>query len=319
MDKAKGRNVVLSVVLVAGSQRERAQRVIDAIANQTALPSVELILVDLARADARRLEIPERLAHVRLLRPDIRQWGIARAEGARAVSGLSVAFIEDHCFPTPTWAEMLIETHKDSWGAVGYAFTNANPDSYVSRSSLMARCGSFVHPATRGQAHLLSGNNVSYKRDLLLSFGQELDEILAIDFCLQEILDQRGVPMFVESRALAAHENFTSVTQEGTTGHHYCRLLAATRAETQSWSAARRIMHGVGAPLGSPAIRLWRLIAGLRGRNELRSTVLLGLPVIVAEYLFDALGESLGYLFGVGNAETETLRWELNTVRTSGT
>lgn len=264
------------------------------------------------------MEIPEQLEHVRLSRPDIRRWGVARAEGARTATGKSVAYIEDHCYPTPTWAEILIEAHKNSWAAVGYAFTNANPESYVSRSSLMARYGAFVHPATRGQAHLLSGNNVSYNRDLLLSFGKELDEVLAIDFCLQEILDKRGVSMFVESRALAAHENFTSVKKEGTTGHHYCRLLAATRAETQSWSAARKIIHGIGAPLGSPAIRLWRLIAGLRGRNELRSTVILGLPVIAAEYLFDAFGESLGYLFGVGNAEGETLRWELNSARTSG-
>jgi hypothetical protein len=308
----------LSVVLVAGSQRERAQKVIDALLMQTAIAQIELILIDLA-PDAKRLEIPEQLEHVGLSRPDIRRWGMARAEGARAATGKRVAFIEDHCFPTESWAEMVIEAHKNSWDAVGYAFTNANPESYVSRSSLMARYGSFVHPATRGQAHLLSGNNVSYNRDLLLRFGRELDEVLAIDFCLQEILDRRGVSMFVESRALAAHENFTSVKKEGTTGHHYCRLLAATRAETQSWNLAKKIIHGIGAPLGSPAIRMWRLIAGLRGRNELRSTVFLGLPVIAVEYLYDAFGESLGYLFGVGNAEEETLRWELNAARTSGT
>ena len=311
------RNVVLSVVLVAGSQRERAQRVIDALAAQTALPSIELILVDLAPLDAKQLEIPEQLAHVRLSRPDIRRWGVARAEGARAANGKSVAFIEDHCYPTRNWAEVLIEAHTKPWGAVGYAFTNANPDSYVSRSSMMARYGSFVHPAKRQQAKLLSGNNVSYKRDLLLSFERELDDVLAIDFCFQEILDQRGVSMFVESRALAAHENFTSVKREGTTGHHYCRLLAAKRAETQAWSAARKLVHGIGAPLGSPVIRLWRLITGLRGRSELRSIVILGLPVIATEYFFDSLGESFGYLFGVGNAEGEALQWELNVARAS--
>ena len=126
----------LSVVLVAGSQRERAQKVIDALVMQTAIKQIELILMDLAPPDAKRLEIPEQLSHVRLSRPDIRRWGIARAEGARAATGKSVAFIEDHCFPTPTWAEMLIEAHKNPWGGVGYAFTNADPDTYVAHGTI---------------------------------------------------------------------------------------------------------------------------------------------------------------------------------------
>jgi len=291
--------------------------VIDAVVIQTAIKQIELILMDLAPPEAKRLEIPEQLVHVRLSRPDIRRWGIARAEGARAATGKSVAFIEDHCFPTPTWAEMLIEAHKNAWGGVGYAFTNANPDTYVTRTSLMARYGAFVHPAKGGRANLISGNNVSYKRDLLLSFGAQLEEVLTIDFNLQEILNKRDIPMFVESGALAAHQHFTTMIREGITGHYYCRLLAAKRAETQHWSIARKLLYGIGAPLGSPVIRLWRLIAGLRGRSELRSTVILGLPVIAAEYFFDSLGESLGYLFGVGTSESEALHWELDAARGS--
>lgn len=288
---------------------------INAIAAQTAVELIELILVDLAPRDAPSLEIPEKLAHAYLRRPDIRRWGIARAEGARAASGTSVAFIEDHCFPEPTWAEILIEAHRSPWGGVGYAFTSANSKSYVARSSLLGRYGSFVHPAHSGRASIISGNNVSYKRDLLLSFGDQLEEVLTIDFNLQEILNKRGIPMFVESRALAAHEQFTTVKREGITGHHYCRLLAAKRVQTQNWSFARKLVHGIGSPLGSPAIRLWRLLAGLRGRRELWPTAILALPVIVSEYFFDSIGESLGYLFGVGDAEDQALRWELDAAR----
>lgn len=302
-------------MLVAGARRERAQRVIDALALQTALGDIELILVDLGGPDAALLKIPEHFTHTRLNRPDIDRWGVARAEGARAASGTSVAFIEDHCFPEPTWAEILIEAHRSPWGGVGYAFTSANPESFVSRVSLLGRYGAFVHPARRGRAPLISGNNVSYKRDLLLSFGNKLEDVLTIDFNLQEILTKRGVPMFVESKALAAHQHFTTVTREGITGHHYCRLLAAKRVETQQWSVGRKLLHGIGAPLGSPAIRLWRLLKGLRGRGELWSTVILGLPVIITEYFFDAMGESLGYLAGAGNSEAHALRWELDAER----
>jgi hypothetical protein len=305
----------LSAVLVVGSQRARAQRVLEALAEQTAAASIEVVVVDLAPNDVPRLE-PLGLRVVYSSRPDIDRWGSARVAGVRQASGPIVAFIEDHCFPARNWAEFVIEAHRGPWAAVGYAFTNANPESYVSRSSLLARYGQFVHPARRGPAHLVGGNNVSYKREVLLEFGPALEALLTIDFNLQEILAKRGVPMFVEARALAAHQNFTSVISECRTGHAYCRVLAARRAETQSWSTARRVTYGLGAPLGSPTIRLTRLLSGLRGRRELWRISAAGLPVIVVEYLADALGESLGYLVGAGASEREALRWELETDRT---
>lgn len=305
----------LSVVLVAGSQRARAQRVLDALASQTVAAHIEVVVIDVSPSSLPRLNTSGvRTEYVR--RPDIDRWGAARAEGVRAASAVTVAFIEDHCFPARTWAEILIETHREPWAAVGYAFTNANPGTYISRSSMMARYGMFAHPCRGGPSRFLSGNNVSYKRQVLLEFGAALEDLLAIDFNLQELLGQRGVPMFVEARALAAHQNFTSVINEGRTGHAYCRLLAARRADSQSWGAARRIVYGLAAPVGAPVIRVVRLLRGLPGRRPLWWTVAAGLPVILIEYLFDATGESLGYLFGVGDAERETLRWELETNRT---
>jgi glycosyltransferase involved in cell wall biosynthesis len=312
------RDVNLSVVLVAGSRRARAQRVIDAVAAQTAVNEIELVIVDLAEPDVPRFNVPPELRSVYLSRPDIARWGIARSEGVRAASGDAVAFIEDHCFPEPEWASILIEAHRNNWGGVGYAFKSGNPESFVARASLLGRYGDFVHPAHRRQASVVSGNNVSYKRDLMLSFGPQLEDLLTIDFNLQELLVERGVPLLVESRALAAHQNFTSVVQEGITGHHYCRLLAAKRAQTQSWTRARRLVHGIGSPIGSPAIRLWRLIRGLKGRRELWPSAIQALPVIVVEYLFDGIGESLGYLAGPGNSERAALRWEVEKDRARG-
>ncbi len=311
-------NPLLSVVLVAGSQRVRAQRVLHALVAQTVAAEIEVVVVDVSRPSLPRLDTTG-LRTEYVCRPDIDRWGAARAEGVRRASAGTVAFIEDHCFPARTWAEFLIETHREPWAAVGYAFTNANPRSYVSRSSMMARYGMFAHPCHGGPSRFLSGNNVSYKRQVLVELGSALEDLLAIDFNLQELLDQRGVPMFVEARALAAHQNFTSVIKEGRTGHAYCRLLAARRAETQSWGAAHRIVYGLAAPVGAPLIRVARLLSGLPGRRPLWWTVAAGLPVIAIEYLFDAAGESLGYLFGIGNAERETMRWELETDRTGTT
>jgi hypothetical protein len=305
----------LSVILVAGSQRARAQRVLDALAAQTVAAGIEVVVIDVSRPSLPALDT-SRLRTKYVQRPDIDRWAAARLEGVRQASAGAVAFIEDHCFPARTWAEMILDAHQRAVVAVGYAFTNANPQSYVSRSSMMARYGGFAHPCRGGPSRFLSGNNVSYKRQTLLEFGAALEGLLAIDFNLQELLGQRGDAMFVESRAIAAHQNFTSVIKEGRAGHAYCRLLAARRAESQSWGSARRAVYGLAAPVAAPIIRMARLLRGLPGRRPLWWTVAAGLPVIAIEYVFDASGESLGYLFGAGNAERETMRWELETDRT---
>jgi hypothetical protein len=305
----------LSVVLIVGAQRLRAQRVLDALTAQTVCHRLEVVVVDIAQGAPGRLTLGSGLRHVYVRRPDINRWGRARAEGVRIATAPIVGFIEDHCFPRPDWAQILIEAFGGPWDVVGYAFTNANPRSYVSRASMLARYGQFAHPTGRRRASLVSGNNVSYRRALLLSFGADLEPLLTIDFNLQEILGRRGTPMFVEARALAAHQNFSRFLDDSITGHWYCRLLAARRADTQRWSVLRRLIHGVGAPLGSPAIRLARLLRSLPGRRPLWRDACLALPLIAGWYLTDALGESLGYLVGPGRAEQEALRWELDEAR----
>ncbi len=209
----------LSVVLVVGSQRRRAQRVLDALAAQTAADCIEVVVVDLIDGGPAPLHVAPSLRHVYASRPDINRWGRARAEAVRLASAEVIGFIEDHCFPEPEWAAVLIEAYRGPWAAVGYAFTNANPRTYVSRASMLARYGQFVDPARPGPARLVSGNNVSYRRDLLLSFGSELDGLLTIDFNLQEVLGKRGLPLLVEARARAAHTNFSNYARDTITGY----------------------------------------------------------------------------------------------------
>src|SRR5262245_973276 len=170
--------------MVAGSQRYRAQRVVNALCAQTAVRSIEIIVVDLAPPSTPRLTAPPHVTFVYLSRPDIKQFGQARAVAVKAARSPIIAFTEDHCYPSRTWAEKLIAAHQGSWAAVGYAFTNANPKSYISRSSMLARYGLFAHPARGGPARFISGNNVSYKRDVVLQLGDRLDTLLDVDFNL---------------------------------------------------------------------------------------------------------------------------------------
>ena len=301
--------------MVAGSLRARASRTLEALAHQTVADGMEVIVVDIAPAHEPPLVGSPGLKPTTLREPGLRSWGPARAAGARRASAPVVAFIEEHCRPEPGWAQAVLDAHEGPWAAVGYAFTNANPETWASRSFMIAAYGDFAHPARRGPAQLVSGNNVAYKRAVLEELDDRLDDLLAIDFTFQEELRARGGRLFVESGARAAHENFTTLAGECAAGHAYCRLMAATRADARGFSPRRRLFYGLAAPLGAPAVRLARLARGLRGRRPLWRPFLAGLPLIVPAYLWTGVGEGLGYLLGAGSAERRALEWELEAER----
>jgi hypothetical protein len=304
----------LSVVLVAGTLRDRAQRTLDALGRQTAAHALEVVVVDIAPEGA-AFALPTELP-VHVLREDLTtSLGSIKANAVRAARALVVAFVEEHAVPEPDWAQALLDAFEEDWAAVGYAFTNLNSATYMSRAVMTASYGPWEHPARRGPCRRLAGNNVAYRRDVLLSFGEELPALLTVDFNLQEAIRARGGGLFLESRALVAHENFTHIGDLLRAGHVYCRLLAARRAT--SWSILRRAIYALAVPVLAPALMTFRLAGDLRGRRALWWQFLASLPVIVLAYLWNSVGEGLGYAIGARDAEQAFLGWEVTAPRES--
>jgi hypothetical protein len=306
---------LLSAIVVVGRCRTRAQRVLDAVGAQTRAESIEVVVVDLESEHAPPLNAPPGTRTVYV--PLSRSAGIggARAEGARRASAPVVAFLEEHCYPSRGWAEALIEAHQGPCVAVGYAFTNANPDTYVARASMTLDYGLWAHPASGGESTLLPYNNCSYKRDALLALGGRLESSLTPDFNVHRHFVERGLPMLVEPRALAAHENYAQLSALMKAHYHYCRQLAARRVEEQAWSVRRRILYSLGTPLAGPLVAFGRLFSSLRGRAGVWRSAVAALPVLPAVTLCAAIGEAVGYTFGTGSSDTAVEHWELDAER----
>jgi len=305
----------LSVVMVAGECRDRVQRALDGLCAQTAREAMEIVVVDLAGENASALEAPQG-APVEILRlPGVQKWAVARRAGLERTTGAVVAFVEEHCFTEPGWAQALIEAHEGPWASVGYGFRNANPQSYVSRSAMLADYGLWLAPVARGRVQFLPGNNVSYKRDAFLALGERLDAALASDFVAHEAFRTNGQPMFVEPSAQAAHLNFTTVWETGVTNYVWCRAMAAQRARTAGWSLPRRAAHAAVTPATAPVYRIVRLVRTLGERRRLWRPFAAGFPIILAVSVCAGFGEAAGYLLGAGTAEAELKRWELDVER----
>ena len=304
---------LLTVSVLAGPLRERAQRVVDRVAAQDVAADLEVLVMDLYPGGP-PIAIPDGLRGATVELPGA-PLSRAKGEAVRRASGPAVAFLEDHCYPSQGWARAVIEAHRGPWAAVGYSFQNANPETWTSRAAMLTDYMVFVDPP-RGPAAFVSGNNVSYRRDALLAFGDRLDDLLVVDFNLHQALLRRGERLFIESRALVEHENYSSIADLVRANRAYCRVLAANRA--RGWSPARRLFYALAAPIAAPAIKLVRAVRAVLGRPRLAGPALAAAPVIVTTFALAATGESRGYFdASADRAEEEFLRWELATPRAS--
>ena len=304
----------LSVVMVVGEERERARRAVAAVAAQSVVAALELVVVDL-QPDRGPVVEHGRLAFTVLERPGETSWSAARQAGAVAAQAPVVAFVEDHVYAEPAWAEALLHTyasHRDGV-AVGYAFANARDDGRPD-GTLFAEYGRWVVPASGGRWSALPGNNVSYRRDALLELAGRGAGALAVDFTLHAELLRRG-SFLVAPGAVVRHEGFLRLTDTIRANHEYGRVLASSRVARGSWSPMRRALYAAGSPV-VPLLNAARLARTLPGRG-LWGSALRSAPTCLAIWAAAASGELVGYVTRSGAEGERLLRWEVDVDRTT--
>jgi hypothetical protein len=234
-----------------------------------------------------------------------------RVAAVRHASAPVIAFTEDHCFPAADWAEALIEAHRGPWAAVGPVVGLANPQRRIAWASYFMQYGDWVFSAadSGGEARDVAGHNSSYKRDVLLAYGEDLDRIMVFESVLHEDLRQRGHRLYVDPRARAYHVFITRPWPFVREHYYIGRLLASTRRVRWPWH--RRLLYLGGSPL-IPFVRLYRILGMVR-RHGWQGELLPGmLPSLLTGLVSSALGECLGYAFGLGHAATNTVDLDVN-------
>ncbi len=308
-------NPDLAALLVIGDSREHAQRALDSLYRQTIADSIEIIVVDLKTDDAPPLKVSTSVTTTYLNPERGTTWAAGRAIAAKIAEAPVLAFIEGHCVAEPEWAAALVNAHRQPYAAVGYAFTNPYPESYLSRATLTSKYGCWLHPTTSRVTKVLPCGNVAYKREDLLALGDQLEALLTPDFVVHERFNERGAGMYVESGAVVAHNSLVKLSQLLASSFLFCRVLASKRVESQRWTRGRQIFYGIATPVVSPCVAVWRLFASRSETPSDWASLTAYLPVVVAKGVASALGEATGYLLGAGRSEIQFIKWELHAGR----
>jgi len=297
----------MSVIVITPDNYETVRRLIGRLHAQTVRQELEIVIV--APPGAIMEPHDPRLKEFAALRAveieNMASTALARAAGIRAATADIVVLTEDHSLPEAGWAEALIRAHEDGWAAAGPAVGNGNPRSLVSWANLLIEYSEWIDPAEGGEARHLPGHNSSYKRDLLLTYGDELGRWLEAESVLHWDLRGRGHRLWLESSAKTQHLNFSRLGCSIGLRFHAGRLFAGMRRS--GWGPARRLAYAAGSPL-IPFVRLFRIVRELRrpGRQwRLLPRLLPFAPLLLA---VDAAGEMTGYLFGPGGSSAEIAR-----------
>ncbi len=303
----------MSVIVTTPDSYDTIRPLIGRLRAQTARDALEIVLVapsvEAVRAGLTELQD---LGSWRVIEVGaLRTVAQAKAAGIRHAAAPVVVLTEDHSLPHPTWAEALIDAHRRPWAAVGPAMDNANPESLISWADFTIGYGAWLDPAA-GEADCLPGHNSAYKRDILLGFGDRLEELLGVEAALHAELRARGWRLCMEPAAKTFHVNFTQLTPWVFYLLYSGRLFAAERA--RSWSPVRRAVFS-GAAWLIPFVRLTRSVPQLRrARPELIPRVL---PALLFALILDGIGQWLGCTLGAGQAAQKVARLEFHRAGTA--
>jgi hypothetical protein len=242
---------------------------------------------------------------------DIYPFFQARAQGIRAAHAPIVLLGQGHAYLEPHHCEIVIRAHEGPWAAVGPALFNANPATITSWLALYMDHGSSVEPGHGGVVDHLPGVSSSYKRALLLEYGDGLESMMRSTERRHSDLRARGHQLYLEPAAKAfllnVSQPWTLVNERLITGRGYAGARAA------HWSRRRRLAYAIAFPL-IPLVRLPRILRGMRGALG-PGLILRGLPVLGLSLVAGAVGEGVGYAFGMGDALRRANEMELHRER----
>ncbi len=300
----------LSVLLGTHTGFERLRRVIHCLDRQTIRDRIELIVVAPSQAQLETdvsAEVEGFFGFKLLFVGPIENVDRSLAHGVRAAAASVVAILEDHAFPTPNWAEVLVEGHQGPWTVVGTGVSNGNPRGALSWANLLIAYGSWLGLKRSKEAKTFSRHNSAYKRDALLSLGSRLDDMLVRGGGLVEALQEAGHRFYVDARSNVAHVNPSRLQSTAELRFNAGRLYGASRAAS-GWALWKRLLFAaIGPPLRLQKVarRAW----SKRGAVPARPTIA-GAFLMCA--LVDGLGETFGYLRGAGRSAEKLAVFEMD-------
>ncbi|NJN44160.1 MAG: hypothetical protein HC806_05160 [Anaerolineae bacterium] len=161
----------------------------------------------------------------------------------------------------------------------------------------------------------MPGQNSAYRRDVLLSFGDELNILLLNETMLNWKLAEKGFLMGLEPEMKYSHINEHKLSSISIGHYHWHRCFGALRPKVFNWSLLKRTVYLLFLA-GQPFLRFARFARFIhRKRPAMRTTFWRNSFAIFMVQIACSLGIGMGMLFGVGDATEQFTKFETHEYR----
>ena len=311
MPKVKNTKANLSIILLTPDNYESIRKVIACYETQTIAKEIELVIA-IARPSELNIDEKDMLSFhsYQVVKTDgSKNVGTYKADAVSKAQADVIVFGEDHSFPLKNWADVLLKRHEGPWAAVGPRIVNPNPKKSITWVQSHTEYGSWLDEREGGESDFLPGHNSSYKKKYLLEYGDNLPNMLQSEYILFIDVRRKGHKLFYETGAVTRHLNFEMLFPL----LRVCFLSGwqFAGARTFLWNWPRKLFYVGGSPL-IPVVRFVRIIKILKRGNNVEGISLSLVALLMINLIADALGQLMGYAFGIGNATVDLFPYEFH-------
>ncbi len=290
----------LSVIIPSVNGWNDLEGAIAALDKQDGDARIEVIVVDRLGAELRarvRATFPDATVvetEPGTTIPEMRILGFASARAP------VVGVIEDHVLVPSDWTGRMLAAHGAGAQVVGGSVENAARDRLVDRAAFLCEYSHCLAPPA-GESEWLTGNNVTYRRDLLEQFHATIAESRWEDH-LHAAIREAGIPLLSVPDIRVHHKKHYTVGEYVYQRYVYARAYAGMRLRGER--LGRRMFFGLAA-FALPVLLGYRILAraaraGIDHRELARE-----IPFLFLFLNAWAMGEVVGYWRGPGDALTE--------------
>lgn len=273
--------------------RERAARSLQAILGQKTLKPIQVIVVD-TQTSVPNIEGSDAPGLIYLKYPDAPSLTRAQLHAIPHCSSEFIAFVEDHAFVEPEWVEGVLKGFETGADVVVYTYCDATPESVYSRAFALMNYGKWMSGQFAGKQRDGPGNNIAYRKGVLLRQGDRLEDLMHIEWFMHRAIREQGGIIYQEATAKMAHANWNTLWGTLSDTHACSRLFAYQRVLLEKPSLSKRLFYVAAMPL-LPVVKFWRSYQALKPDPEILRLFILRSPLILFFMICSSISEAMGY------------------------
>jgi hypothetical protein len=307
---------LLTVVLIAGNNRERARRMLRSVLDQDIAEQIAIAVFD--RADKPSRELPElnRSNIVYQTADKTTTLGELRARATGAVSSEIIAFIEEHVVLPQGWAQESLRRHQEGYAGISGIFTAGNPHHRWARIVFAMTYGSYAVSTQAGEMADISGSNCSFMRSRIAKLGTDLPVLLSSEILIVRRLLAEGEKLCRAPNLGLTHWNDVEFRDGWIALFYSGQIYICSLLTIEKWSVMQRALRLILIPL-VPLIRAFRNYQCAKRNHANLKQFFADLPALLLFHAASAGGMAAGLLFGHQNSgrkfadcETTAKSWD---------